>query len=89
MNKENKGEIKMTTKVQRWGNSLAVRIPKVILDDLNMKEGSDISISVENNTIKIILIKKKPTLEELISKITPENKHDEVDWGKPEGAEIW
>ncbi|MEN0659737.1 AbrB/MazE/SpoVT family DNA-binding domain-containing protein [Caldifermentibacillus hisashii] len=89
MNKENKGEIKVTTKVQRWGNSLAVRLPKVILDDLNIKEGSDISISVENNAIKIIPIKKKPTLEELMSKITPENKHDEVNWGKPEGAEIW
>lgn len=89
MNKENKGEIKMTTKVQRWGNSLAVRLPKVILDDLNIKEGSDINISVENNAIKIIPIKKKPTLEELMSKITPENKHDEVNWGKPEGAEIW
>ncbi|WP_157052512.1 AbrB/MazE/SpoVT family DNA-binding domain-containing protein [Ornithinibacillus contaminans] len=85
----NEGEIFVTTKVQKWGNSLAVRIPKVVTDNTKIVEGSDINITVENQTIKITPVKKKPTLEELMAQITPENQHDVVDWGKPVGRELW
>mgnify|MGYP001948033078 CR=1 FL=1 len=90
--KKNKGSdgVKMTTTVQKWGNSLAVRIPKHIGEFADIKEGLEVDITVDDQqAIKIIPKTKKPTLEELMAKITPENQHKEVDWGKPEGAEIW
>lgn len=77
----------MTTTVQKWGNSLAVRIPSKIVDEINLEQGSDVEIKLENQAIIISPIKKKPTLEELLSKITPKNRHEEVDFGRQEGKE--
>lgn len=89
MNLSKEGVFKMTTKVQKWGNSLAVRIPKEVAEQLTIEQGSDIEMKVTDNEIKLIPKKRKPTLEELMAQITPENQHDEVDWGKPEGNEVW
>jgi len=89
MNTTNKsGGIVVTTKVQKWGNSLAVRIPKELADKLNIEQGSDIEMKETNRGIEIIPKKRKPTLEELLSQITPENRHDEIDFGKPVGREL-
>lgn len=85
----------MSTKVQKWGNSLALRLPKEIAADLNIKEGSEIMI--ESKAKKIIIkplrkIKRKantPTLEELVGKITNNNRHPLEDWGSPVGKEVW
>lgn len=63
----------MTTKIQKLGNSFAIRIPNEFIEELNLK---------------IIPKKQKPTLEELMAKITPENQHDEIDWGTPQGKEV-
>lgn len=89
MTKDNKGAIKVATKVQKWGNSLAVRIPSHLADEINITQGSSVELRIENHELKIVPAKKKPTLEELMAQITPENSHDEMDWGKAEGAEIW
>jgi antitoxin MazE len=89
MVKKAKGEINVTTKVQKWGNSLAVRIPKVVTGSVQIEEGTEITISVENEIIKIVPTRKKPTLEELMAQITPENQHSEMDWGQSEGNEVW
>ncbi|WP_035454582.1 AbrB/MazE/SpoVT family DNA-binding domain-containing protein [Alicyclobacillus herbarius] len=84
---EPKGEIRMTTTVQRWGNSLAIRIPRVVAERLAVQQGSEIELSVEDNAIILTPKQKKPTLEELLAKITPENRHVEVDFGV-EGNEL-
>ncbi|WP_407703067.1 AbrB/MazE/SpoVT family DNA-binding domain-containing protein [Virgibacillus tibetensis] len=89
MTKDNKGEVRVTTKIQKWGNSLAVRIPSNIADEIKITQGSDVELRIENQELKIVPAKKKPTLEELMAKITPENRHGEIDWGKPEGDELW
>ncbi len=79
--------ISLTTKVQKWGNSLAVRIPTIIAEQISLEQGMEIEMITENQTIKIIPIKKKPTLEDLLAKITPENRHSEIEFGV-EGNEL-
>lgn len=71
----------MTTRVQKWGNSLAVRIPSHIAEEMGIHQGSEIDMRVEDHVIKLVPKKKKPTLQELLAKVTPENRHDEIDFG--------
>lgn len=84
-----KGVFNMPATVQKWGNSLGVRIPKRVAEQLNVVNGSKLEFSIIDNKIVLTPIEKKITLEELMAQITPENQHGEVDWGKPEGNEIW
>jgi antitoxin MazE len=81
-----------TAKAQmvKWGNSLAVRIPKNVAEEARLSEGDDLSLTVEaRGAVAIRAVDRPKTLEELVAKITPENVHREQDWGKPVGAEIW
>jgi len=80
----------MTTSVQKWGNSLAVRIPKGFADELGIGEESQIELKLLDNSIVISLkTRVLPTLEELVAGITEENRHPEYDYGSPIGNEIW
>ena len=81
----------MTTRVQKWGNSLAVRLPKEIADKFNLSKGSSVFVVPEKGgiVIKPIIFKKEYSLEELLKKITPKNKHKELGWGKAKGKEVW
>ena len=81
----------LTTKIQKWGNSLALRIPKSYAQEANLEEGASVDIKVEENNIIISAKKKKKnkySLEELLSDIKPENLHGEIDFGPPVGKEI-
>ena len=80
--------IRMTAKVQKWGNSLAVRIPSHIAEKLALQQGSEMEMSLENQEIRLSPKKKKPSLDELLAKVTPENRHAEVDFGT-EGNELF
>ncbi len=73
----------------KWGNSQAVRIPKTILEQSNLRAGEKLEIRVENGYIWLEPVRHRPTLEALVKKITPENRHGEQDWGKPVGREVW
>lgn len=81
----------MSTKVQKWGNSLAVRIPDDVVEDMGLIPGKEVTVRKVRNTVVITpaRAKKRPTLEELVARITPENRHGETDWGKPMGKEAW
>jgi len=79
----------MTTKIQKWGNSLAVRIPNEFAENLNLSTGSVVSFEQLGSKIIISPSRPKYTLEELVAGITPKNRHKEFDWGKPMGKEIW
>ena len=72
--------------VKKWGNSLAVRLPKGIAKALNLREGSKVEIKLEGE--KIVVVPKRD-LSELLNRITPESLHNEVDWGQREGNEVW
>jgi antitoxin MazE len=76
-------------KLVKWGNSKAIRIPKVVLDQARMKEGDEVEIRVKAGGIALEPLRAKVTLDSLVKRITPENRHQEQDWGKPVGKEIW
>lgn len=80
--------IYMATKIQKWGNSLAVRIPKEISEGFH--SGVSVELSREGNALIVRPSKKKKfTLKELVAKIEPKHLHKETDWGKPVGKELW
>jgi len=80
----------MTTKVQKWGNSLAVRIPQVLANKVGLREGSTVSVDESNDAVLISPAReKRETLQSLVSRISKDNLHSEVSWGKPVGKEIW
>lgn len=82
----------MKTKIKKWGNSLAVRLPKAGVDLLKLKEDSFVIFDFDYNKNQILIKpeeKKEYKLDELINKITPQNIHDEVEWSGPVGKEIW
>lgn len=73
----------------KWGNSQAVRIPKTVLEQAHLREGDELELQVEDGRITIEPLKPKLTLESLVEGITPENRHEEQNWGKPVGREVW
>ena len=77
----------MITTVQKWGNSLAIRIPSMVAEQIALQQGTEIEMSVGEYAITLIPLRKKPTLDELLAKITPENRHAEIVFGT-EGNEL-
>ena len=69
----------MKARVVKWGNSLAVRIPKDAARDAHFKEGDAVElVPSEEGKLEIRRISRVPTLAELVSRITPENRHGEM-----------
>jgi antitoxin MazE len=82
--------IHMKTQLAKWGNSLAIRIPKPVADAAKLRSGDHLELDVEApGSVRIRRPQRQPTLEELIRAITPENRHEEIDWGEPTGKELW
>ena len=79
----------MTTTVQKWGNSHGIRIPKVILDEINLKYNDEIMIHTENNKIIISKTEKRQTIKDLFENFNDEYVPVNIDWGTPAGDEIW
>ena len=76
----------MEAKIQKWGNSLGIRIPMNIIRDLALENGSTVDIEeIEDQ----IVIKPKKNLEDLLTYITADNLHHEIDFGMSEGNESW
>ncbi len=79
----------MLARISKWGNSLAVRIPRAFAAELGIQEGVEVEMSVEDGRLVIAPARPEYGLEELSAGITPENRHDETDWGRPTGGEVW
>ncbi|MFT8709264.1 MAG: AbrB/MazE/SpoVT family DNA-binding domain-containing protein, partial [Sporolactobacillus sp.] len=79
--------VAMTSKVQMWGNSLAIRLPKAVVKSAGVERGSEYAFAVEDEKIVLIPSENSPTLAELLAKITPENRHKEIELGQ-EGNEL-
>jgi len=80
----------MKTRVQKWGNSLALRIPKSFADEVGLQKETPVEVSLADGKIVVTPItKSKLTLEQLLSKVTKENMHHEVDTGSAVGNETW
>lgn len=80
----------MNATVQKWGNSLALRIPSAVAKGLLLRQGSSVKLAVENGTIVVKPAKRtKPSLSRMLAGITKENRHAALDWGAPVGRESW
>ena len=80
----------MQVRVQKWGNSLAVRIPKPLAEDAEVKEGTVLNLAVsEGKVIAAPVRKKQLSLKQMLAQVTRKNLHAEVDSGSPAGREIW
>lgn len=75
------------SQVQKWGNSLDIRIPKSLALKLGLKEGSKVNLDVVDG--RLVVKPMSTTLEELLPKVTPENLHKEISTGEPQGRESW
>ena len=81
----------METNIQKWGNSLGVRLPKAIALNQSLKEGSRVVVTETTTGIAIEVVKKPHfyTLTALVKDITKNNRHTETEWGNSVGNEIW
>jgi antitoxin MazE len=79
----------ITTVLDRWGNSLGVRLPKAVARAVGLEEGDRVCIEVENGSVVIRRAKPQYTIEELLEGLTPDMLHGEIDTGPPVGREFW
>ena len=80
----------MKTRVQKWGNSLALRIPKSFAVEAGLDHDSSVEISLIDGKLVIIpAVKPKLTLKQLLAQVTEDNLHREADTGPAVGSEAW
>ena len=79
----------MKTVVQKWGHSLALRIPKTMAEHIKVREGVSVDIREDGGALLIKPTAAKPSLRELLSQIKPGNLHKETKTGRVVGNEVW
>ena len=80
----------MLTKVQKWGNSLGLRIPKSFAKEAAVEEGSTVDLSVTKGQLVIRPVRpQKYELRDLLVKVNKGNLHAEIPTGEPQGRESW
>ncbi|NWF91413.1 MAG: AbrB/MazE/SpoVT family DNA-binding domain-containing protein [Syntrophaceae bacterium] len=80
----------MKARVQKWGNSLALRIPKSFAAEVGLDPNSSVEMSLRDGKL-VVAPSDKPkfTLRQLLAQVTDENLHHEVDTGSAVGGEVW
>jgi antitoxin MazE len=78
----------------KWGNSLALRVPKAFAQEIGASVGKAANMEVRDGKLVVEITRPKRsrrryTLEQLVAGIRPENRHRELEWGPPVGNEIW
>jgi len=80
----------MRVQIQKWGNSLALRIPKPFAEEADVREGTVVDLSLAGGKlIAVPDVKGRYTLKQLLSKITKDNLHKEASFGSAIGREAW
>ena len=80
----------MQTKIKKWGNSLALRIPKSFALNAKLRQNELVDISIDKEKIIITpIVEKEYSLDELLEGVSADNLHGEFDTGVPVGKEIW
>jgi antitoxin MazE len=78
------------TVIRKWGNSLALRIPKPLADEVGLEEDSAVDLFLEEGKLVIApVMAPRYALDALLAEVTVENLHDEVDAGVAVGGEAW
>ena len=76
----------MQTTISKWGNSLALRLPRNVTDEVRLVEGATVELEVEDGTIRVTPRRPKFKLADLL---TDYSRSAEIDWGDPKGDEVW
>ena len=80
----------MNTKIQRWGNSLGLRIPRSFAEEAGVEAGSQVDLSMRDGDLVVRATKRRAyRLNELLEKVTAKNLHAELDTGEARGREVW
>ena len=82
----------MLTNIVKWGNSQGVRLPKILLESINLTDNDIVEITVENKSIiikKPVIKKAHLTIQERFEDFEGDYEPIEMDWGDPVGNEIW
>jgi antitoxin MazE len=77
-----------TAQIVKWGNSLAIRIPKPVAEQAGVQEGDPIVLEAERGQIRLKRRERVPSLKALVAQITPENRYAEISAGPARGKEI-
>lgn len=78
----------MTATIQKWGNSLALRIPLAVAKQIHVQEGDPVLLKVGAAGLTVKPAPKRLRLDDLLDKVTPENLHPATDWGADVGREV-
>lgn len=79
----------MQTTISKWGNSLALRLPRHVAEGVRLVEGTPVTIEVEDGSLRVTPSRRKFRLSELLEGEKPETGEREHDWGEPQGDEAW
>ncbi len=78
----------MTGTIQKWGNSLALRIPIAVAKQIQVREGDSVTLRVSPTGLTVKPAAKRLRLDDLLAKVTPENLHPATNWGADVGREV-
>ena len=78
----------MTATIQKWGNSLALRIPLAVAKQIRVKEGDPVTLRVSPTGLMVRPSLKRLSLDALLAGVTPENLHPATEWGADVGREV-
>jgi antitoxin MazE len=79
-----------TTRLSKWGNSLAVQIPKEVAEDARLREGDPVTVTLApEGGLLIKTTRRRCKLRQLVTGITAKNRHHETEWDNPVGKEVW
>jgi antitoxin MazE len=80
----------MQTRLQKWGNSLGLRIPKSFAAEVGVEAGSEVDLMLRDGELRVRPMQsRRLSLAALLRKVTPTNRHDEIETGEPVGREVW
>jgi antitoxin MazE len=80
----------MIKKVQKWGNSLGVRLPRAVTKEARIEAGSEVDVQLVKGEIVLRPVRrKKYNLADMLAQIDPDNLPEKIDWGPPVGKEVW
>ena len=79
----------MVTRVQKWGNSLALRIPRSFAVQAKVAAGTAVDIAVEKGQLVVRPVQQRYRLRDLLKTVDARNLHKEIRTGRPVGREVW
>lgn len=78
----------MTATIQKWGNSLALRIPLAVAKQIHVQEGDPVLLKISAAGLTVKAAPKRLCLDDLLAQVTPENLHPATEWGSDVGREV-